>query len=37
MLAGFPPDRTATDWPARPSFVPFVDGAARWLGGQVLI
>jgi hypothetical protein len=32
LLAGFPPDRTATDWPARPSFVPFVDGAARWLG-----
>jgi hypothetical protein len=32
LLAGFPPDRAATDWPARPSFVPFVHGAVRWLG-----
>jgi hypothetical protein len=32
MLAGFPLDRAATDWPAQPSFVPFVHCAARWLG-----
>jgi len=32
LLAGFPPDRAATDWPAQPSFVPFVHCAARWLG-----
>jgi hypothetical protein len=32
LLAGFPLDRAATDWPAQPSFVPFVHCAARWLG-----
>lgn len=32
LLAGFPLDRAATDWPAQPSFVPFVHCAACWLG-----
>ncbi len=32
LIAGFPPDREATDWPAKPSFVPFVHCAVRWLG-----
>ena len=32
LLAGFPLERAATDWPAQPSFVPFVHCAARWLG-----
>jgi hypothetical protein len=32
LIAGFPPDREATDWMTRPSFVPFVHCAARWLG-----
>lgn len=32
LLAGFPLDRAATDWPAQPSFVPFVHQAVRWLG-----
>ena len=32
LIAGFPPDRAATDWMTRPSFVPFVHCAARWLG-----
>lgn len=32
LVAGFPPDRDATDWPAKPSFVPFVHCAVRWLG-----
>jgi len=32
MLAGFPLTREATDWPAQPSFVPFVHCAACWLG-----
>ena len=32
LLTGFPPDRAATDWPAQPSFVPFVHCAVRWLG-----
>jgi hypothetical protein len=32
LLTGFPPDRVATDWPAQPSFVPFVHCAVRWLG-----
>lgn len=32
LLTGFPLDRAATDWPAQPSFVPFVHCAARWLG-----
>jgi hypothetical protein len=32
LLAGFPLDRAATDWPAQASFVPFVHCATRWLG-----
>ncbi len=32
LLAGFPLDRAATDWPVQPSFVPFVHCATRWLG-----
>ena len=32
LLAGFPLARDATDWPAQPSFVPFVHCAACWLG-----
>ena len=32
LIAGFPLDRAATDWPTRPSFVPFVHQAVRWLG-----
>lgn len=31
LLAGFPLDRAATDWPVQPSFVPFVCCATRWL------
>jgi len=32
LLCGFPLDRAVTDWPAQPSFVPFVHCAACWLG-----
>ncbi len=32
LLAGFPPTREATDWMTKPSFVPFVHCAVRWLG-----
>jgi hypothetical protein len=32
LLAGFPMNREATDWPLQPSFVPFVHQAVRWLG-----
>jgi len=32
LLAGFPANRVATDWPTQPSFVPFVHQAVRWLG-----
>ena len=32
LLAGFALNRSATDWPAQPSFVPFVHQAVRWLG-----
>lgn len=32
LVAGFAPEREATDWMTRPSFVPFVHCAARWLG-----
>jgi hypothetical protein len=32
LIAGFPLEQSATDWPTRPSFVPFVHQGARWLG-----
>jgi hypothetical protein len=32
LLAGFPPNREATDWMTRASFVPFVHCAVQWLG-----
>lgn len=32
FIAGFPLNRAATDWPTKPSFVPFVHCAMRWLG-----
>jgi hypothetical protein len=32
LLAGFPMNRAATDWPTQPSFVPFVHQTVRWLG-----
>jgi hypothetical protein len=32
LLAGFPINRAATDWPTQPSFVPFVHQTVRWLG-----
>lgn len=32
LLAGFAADRAAMNWPAQPSFVPFVHQAVRWLG-----
>ena len=32
LLAGFPINRGATDWPIQSSFVPFVHQAVRWLG-----
>ncbi len=31
FLCGFPLARDATDWPLRPSFVPFVHRSVRWL------
>ncbi|GAT33820.1 N-terminal double-transmembrane domain-containing protein [Terrimicrobium sacchariphilum] len=31
LICGFPPSREATDWMVRPSFVPFVHQAVRWL------
>jgi len=31
FLDGFPLDRTATNWPVQPSFVPFVHQTLRWL------
>jgi hypothetical protein len=31
FICGFPADRTATDWPLKPSFVPFVHQAVHWL------
>jgi hypothetical protein len=37
LIAGFPPDREATDWPAQPSFVPFVHCAVRWLGSVKVV
>ena len=32
LLAGFPADREAMNWPTKPSFVPFVHRAVQWLG-----
>ena len=32
LLAGFPMERAATDWPSRTSFLPFAHQAVRWLG-----
>lgn len=32
LIAGFPMTRGATNWPAQPSFVPFIHQAAGWLG-----
>jgi hypothetical protein len=31
FLSGFPMDRSATNWPVQPSFVPFVHQTLRWL------
>ncbi len=31
FINGFPLDRSATDWPLQPSFVPFVHQTLRWL------
>lgn len=31
FLCGFPPERAATDWLVKPSFVPFVHQGVRWL------
>ncbi len=31
LVSGFPLDRTATDWPVKPTFVPFVHQALHWL------
>ena len=31
FLCGFAPERDATDWMVRPTFVPFVHQAVRWL------
>jgi hypothetical protein len=30
-MSGFPLDRTATNWPVKPTFVPFVHQALHWL------
>jgi hypothetical protein len=32
LIAGFQPAREATDWMTKPTFVPFVHCAVRWLG-----
>ena len=34
VLAGFPPDTSAGDWPKHKTFVPFVHGLARHLAGR---
>jgi len=34
LVAGFSLDPEATDWPAQPSFVPFVHQGVRWLAAQ---
>ena len=31
LVNGFPLDRVATDWPVKPTFVPFVNQALHWL------
>ncbi len=32
LISGFPLDRLATNWPVKPTFVPFVHQVLHWLG-----